>query len=384
MPKKVDELLYSNAVKWIQENFRDKSIPDQIKQDFLHFNTLLPEEKAKLLITLKKLLETIGLPQEIEKSLPWLMFDLKGLPGELFFKIGSHLNNDSDISNLASTSKEMYAFFQPTRLLNKFLQRVAYGEQDEAERLFTSIYDGDEEKIQDALLYRGGFTDYSGRTFHCSAYEYAYWAKDTRMCRMLSCYMDDKTKAQMLKRVVAIDASGLSYKQGGAEHRSVHFDLTALKTALQVYVDGFDAWQDNNWDAMEAAWMAVGKAQRDVPAHLAQEYCNPDRSFYPLSSFNVDRYDIPSETLPRVLTFYDTEHQRHALWFPLKYPSSNLGFHFALIRSDMGGAVATRRGGDARLDLAAISQLDDVRTADLVVSREHLNPPAVTQGMMNV
>lgn len=30
---------------------------------------------------------------------------------------------------------------------------------------------------------------------------------------------------------------------------------------------------------MQAAWLKVGLAQRDVPAHITQEYCHPDRSF---------------------------------------------------------------------------------------------------------
>lgn len=68
-------------------------------------------------------------------------------------------------------------------------------------------------------------TDYSGRTFNCSAYEYAYWAKDTHMCRMLERYMDEETKAQILARITINDDTGLSYQQNGAVYQSSHFDL---------------------------------------------------------------------------------------------------------------------------------------------------------------
>ncbi len=55
--------------------------------------------------------------------------------------------------------------------------------------------------------------------------------------------MDEETKAQMLARIDTIEMTGLSYQQNDAEYRSTHFDFTPLKTALQAYVDGYNAWQ---------------------------------------------------------------------------------------------------------------------------------------------
>lgn len=355
MPRQPEELLHSNAVEWIHETLKqDQRISEEIEQDFLRFNTF---------------------------------FD--GLGDELLLEIGSHLQNESDISNLVSTSKRMYSLFQPRRLSDKFLQRVAYGEQEQAERLFTDVYQGNVEKIQTALCCQRRFTDYSGRTFHCSAYEYAYWAKDAHMCRMLERHMDDATKAQMLARIKEIERidkatgkpKGLKYQQHGAEHRSAHFDLTPLITALQEYVNGFDAWRAaKNWAAMRAAWMKVGIAQRDVPAHVAQEYCRPDRSVVPLPFFNVDREGVRRETLPRVFAFYNWNNHRDELWFPLGQVGSGLGFDFALVRLPagvdgrwvVGLAGLLERPDD---DLAAVSHLDKVRTVELAQSREHLKPP---------
>jgi hypothetical protein len=376
MPTKTAEQLYSNAVKWIRENPQDQHVSEEIKQAFLSFNTLPQENKVQLLIALSKLLEAARLPLEIEK---WLLSDFDALPDELLLEIGSHLKNESDMSNLVSPSKRMYSLFQPTRLLNKFLQRIAYGEQDKAERLFTAIYQGNVEKIQQALLHQGRFTDYSGRTFNCSAYEYAYWAKDTHMCRMLERYMDDATKAEMLARVTEIEHTGLSYIQHGVAYCTHHFDLTPLIQALQFYVDNYEAWYAaSNWAAMEAAWMNVGLAQRDVPAHVAQEYCRPDRAFYPCPPFN-------EPALPRILTFYNWITSRAESWFPLTSSNSGLGFDFALIRAGVTGP--TGWGGVWRparapaYDLAAVSRLDEVRTVELTQSREHLNPPPMSQSM---
>ena len=254
----------------------------------------------------------------------------------------------------------------------------------EAEALLTATPD----HTQTLLRTPGIFTDYSGRTFNCTAYEYAYWAKDTHMCRMLESHMDIDTKAIVLERIDAIEATGLSFQQNGEAHQSPHFDLTPLKTALQDYVNGFDAWNaTSNWAAMEAAWMVLGKAQRDVPTHIAEEYCRPDRSFFPVPSFNVDKEDIPKETLPRVLRCYNHNTRAYDSWFPLRASHSGPGFDFALIR-----ALAPRRplaharwaptwGGLAAIDLAAITRLDEVRAVDLTHSREHLSPPASTPGM---
>ncbi len=87
------------------------------------------------------------------------------------------------------------------------------------------------------------------------------------------------------------------------------FDLEPLIQALQSYVNNYDAlvaahnrldYAARNRATMElnSAWIQVGKAQRDVPAHVAQEYCRPDRAFYPCPPFNEPE-------LPRILTFHN-------------------------------------------------------------------------------
>jgi len=72
------------------------------------------------------------------------------------------------------------------------LDDVAKGKQDEAH----AILESSEDK-QTCLRTQRKCTDYSGRTFHCTAYEYAYWAKDKHMMRMLESHMDDETKRQL-------------------------------------------------------------------------------------------------------------------------------------------------------------------------------------------
>ena len=221
------------------------------------------------------------------------------------------------------------------------------------------------------LLKSGTFTDYSGRTFNCTAYEYAYWAKDTHMCRMLEAQMDDDTKAQMSKLINIIEDKGLAWQQDGKNHQTSHFDMKPLIDALQAYVDGYPQWdKDYSYSAMKAAWMKVGLAQRDLPVHVVNEYCRPGRSFDPLPAFNEDK-------LPRILTYYNLNTGAPVSLFPLVVSgSSGLGVDFALVRCSLPWSVPTRPHAPQRwavgMDLAAVSRLDEVRTVDLTQSRKNL------------
>ncbi len=264
------------------------------------------------------------------------------------------------------------------QMLSKFLLCVAQGKQDEAEKLLKISQKGTD-TTSTWLLGTGNVCDYSGREFTgISAYEYAYWAKDTHMCRMLERYMSDETKAdiaQRIKKMEYIDEETnepvrFTYRQHGNDHNNAHFDLSALKTALNEYVQGYNNWaRTSSWTAMEAAWMKVGLAQRDVPVHVINEYCRKDRSFDPCPGFTEDK-------LPRELMFYNfASHQEDPL-FPLVISaSSGLGVDFILRRGEMLRAAGVRGVGwarEARLDLAALSRLDEVRSADLKLSREIL------------
>lgn len=254
----------------------------------------------------------------------------------------------------------------------QFLDCVAKGQQDEAERLLEDNPDAS------LLLNPVTFTDYSDRTFSCTAYEYAYWAKDKHMCRMLEKHMDVETAGKMLERIDAMERidtatsqpMGLRYYQHDSEHHTVHFDLTPLQTALNDYVNGFDGWCNaKNWTAMNAAWMKVGIAQRDLPIHVINEYCREDRTFMLLPSFDEDN-------LPRTLTYYDNKKLSNL--FPLVISNtSGLGVDFALIRAGeplwaFGCGGMWSGGHPGEVDLLAVTHLDKVRTEDLAQSRENL------------
>ncbi|KGP63193.1 hypothetical protein EP47_06870 [Legionella norrlandica] len=316
---------------------------------------------------------------EIQHENKWIAGELEIKPEALLARI----NNDQ-LEKLPEPVQEELRRTSPALHLYLFLHDVAKGRQEKAEALLRAS----ETHAQMLIRTPGLFTDYSGRTFHCTAYEYAYWAKDTHMCRMLERRMDEETKAYLLERIDDMERTGLTYQQHGKEHCSVHFDFAPLKTALQKSIDVYEELYgtDNYWDAILEAWMGIGKAQRDIPAHVAQEYCRADRSFDPLPQFN-------EETLPRILAFFNFNTRADDSWFPLKSAHFGLGFDIALTRgSSFGIANNLQYGirgmaiGCQRLvpsyipiDLAAIIRLDEVRTADLMQSRDNLSLPVNLQ-----
>jgi hypothetical protein len=251
-----------------------------------------------------------------------------------------------------------------------FLHHVARGEQDEAEDLLKANPD------PKFLLHSGEFTDYSGRTFNCTAFEYAWWAKDIHMCLMLIGYMDDEIKKGISSRCDAIEMHGLSHKQGGKDKNSKHFDFEPIKTALLNYITGFKNQPD---DKRQIAWMEVGVAQRDLPAHVAQEYCRKEGPFSPLQ-FN-------QESLPRNLKFYNCNTKSYQYWFPLLL-DENMGLGVnCVIYMDWSSIWGRRPLGcssyagssscpDARpmqyADLKFLMLLDEVRSADFNKLREKL------------
>ena len=268
-------------------------------------------------------------------------------------------------SYLAKTSKECQQLLNNELMITKMLMLVAQGQQTQADALLTHA--------PRLLSYCADVTDYSGRTFkHITAYEYAYWAKDWHMCRMLEKHMNDKIKANTHRLCKKMDRYGLTYTQHGVEIKgSKHFDFTPLKDAYIHYLKTDARWivHDNTAAEVNASWFAIGLMQRDVPAYVANEYCRQDRSFFPTPLFD-------ESNLPRTLTYYFNYVRSKESWFPMDISArSGLGFNFVLVRENrwIREQWWPRRSA-AEIDLAAIINLDNASTMELAQSRENLQP----------
>ena len=281
---------------------------------------------------------------------------------------------------LVSRISEKYLHLLPPEILKmslfqsfQFLYQVAQGKREQVASLLFSL----PKQVQDLLTTPGVFTDYSGRTFHCTAYEYAYWAKDTQMCRVLARYMNEETKEVVqiaidnMKRINPETGQprGLAYQQNGQTYYSAHYDFTPLTNAYKTYIDNYDKWvASRNWTEMSQAWLCLGKAQSNVPVHVAYEYCRKDRGFIPIPSFTENEF-------PQELTFFNINTEEYNLWYPLAEDNTGLGFDLAIIRGEpgAGGYRIGARKESMQNDLAAITRLDAVRTMEIALLEEQFS-----------
>lgn len=359
------EFLHKEALREIDE--KKFELPKEMHILFLSFMKLSNNKQLELIQQLSKI---ESLPPTLLNLIKFKHSNyLATLPKEIFKLIGDCLGNSQSLSALVTTYKGAYKLFQPKRIstpFHTFLKYVVTGEQNRVAKMLSFM---NPKEQQEWLSREGTTTDYSGRTFTCTAYEYSYWAKDTRMCTMLEKYMDADTKKEILKKCEAIEREGLCYKQHGILIKnSKHFDFTALKTVLNTYVLGYWGWyQTKDWAKMKTAWMDVGMAQRDVPAHVAHEYCHPTRSFEPTPTFT-------EAELPRSLNFPRAGTTKIDKWFPLVSSDTyGLGVSFAVSCPRLSWSSRNEfTANGASFDLDAIKCLDDVRTNELRQLLENL------------
>ena len=340
--------------------------------------------------------------------------DLSQMDEERLHALYDEINTDPDQTlkrTLLAQFKAERPDFKPKIDAKKFLQHVAYGEQNEAEALLQQ----DPESAQTLLMaYDIPFTDYSGRTFNCTAYEYAYWAKDTHMQRMLEKYIrvNEETRLLILQRVQDIEKpvvpaaalslffqplskpNGLHYTtedhQGQTiNHQDVGFDLTPLINALKHYTDEYKKTKtDPDWQVLDRIWIEeVGRAQREVPAHIAHEYCHPDRDFDEINKNNELLNASNPDNLTRLLRFYNYDTGTYDVWFsPGSYSEdSGLGFSFGISRPMVAALVRVcwswrrspewLRAGSSDDEQRALTTIDNVRTSDRKQSLLNLSQP---------
>jgi len=395
---------HQNCIAVHFSNFLQTGFFDEVKnpatQAFLHAmqqdfdtvdkpNNVVPHKNDHINATVKEI--DIDLSTMDKAALQALYEDINTYPKALK-------------ESLLTQFKQERPDFKPQIDAKQFLQHVAYGQQEEAEALLKSDPELAQELLKAADI---PFTDYSGRTFTCTAYEYAYWAKDAHMQRMLEKYIrqDEATRLDILHRVQTIEEpmhptaadgflappkpKGLCYttqdKAGNIiNHRDAHFDLTPLISALKHYVSEFNKIKNKteaDWERLDKIWVEiVGMAQRMVPAHIAHEYCHPDRSFEDITK-NIALLDASNPAnLKRRLKFYNGETGNDDVWFTPGSHSvdSGLGFSIGILRAS--GWPCTRvRKARARVDSDALTSIDKVRTNDCKQSLNNLNQPLAVQ-----
>lgn len=238
------------------------------------------------------------------------------------------------------------------------LSDVAFGRQPEA---------GEKAKRDPSLLLLSGtVTDPAGRTFEdITAFQYALWARDRHMWTMILKHLPEKEATKQLHEHVYGDKK---YKELHGEH----YDFLPLIDELQAYVDNFG--QRSDAERTEHWCKKVGRAQKLVAVHVANEYCRPDRSFDPVLTFK-------ETDLPRVLSFFNYLTRSDGSWFS-SFGDKSLGDDFGIIRAGarrgMGGVMPWREA-ERSLDLAAVTALCKVRTQEFVELKQMLLSPGLTK-----
>jgi hypothetical protein len=168
--------------------------------------------------------------------------------------------------------------------------------------------------------------------------------------------------------------------QHGIEHRSADCSLKPLISALEHYINEYNKnleKSDEDYAALDTIWIEeVGRAQRDLPAHLVHEYCHPDRSFDEVAQ---DK-SLLDESRPfkRQLHLNNWNTGNYEPWFtPDTYLHHvGLGFSFGVLRGEDAAAIAGSAVGREAAredDLAAIRVIEEVRTLDRKQSLKNLS-----------
>jgi hypothetical protein len=242
------------------------------------------------------------------------------------------------------------------KALNKLLQYVAGGEQDKAEELI--------KKDKNLLLHAGTVKDLSGREFKgITAFQYALWAMDWHMWTMIQKYLPKEAQAEQCQ---ALEDKDMVYGK--------HFDLQPLIRVLKTYVDNAQKVWHYDQRATDYWCKVVGGAQKLLPAHVVNEYCQGDRPFEP----------CPQEwemKLPRTreMDVWDSRQSKYirGSWFVAPSPKDGLGLNFAFYRYNYGSREWGAAGWmGVAADLKALQSLWDTRTRQLKLLKSKLFPAA--------
>jgi ankyrin repeat protein len=225
--------------------------------------------------------------------------------------------------------------------VRKFLKHVAAGQQGLAEAML--------KKNRDLAQVPGDVTDPADRTFRgITGFQYAVWALDYQMWTMIRKYLPDadaKSQLQGFEQGSWVDKHGMSANWQG------------LLDELKTYIDM--PW--NQEKCVDQWTHKVGGAQRQLPMHVLQEYCEPSRPFDPCPNFKAN-YELKRE-LPDWLVAGDGS--------LVKGLSTDFGiFRGCLWRAEcarVGGSATYVREGSmsSMFDRLSLTTLFDTRTDQL-------------------
>lgn len=319
---------------------------------------------------------------------------------ELRENISNFLHTEDKI-NLSTTSRVIHSLFQADRfaiMAPKLLRHVARGEERMVERLFNISLAN-----ISCLLIPGNVQDHAGRVFfNITPFQYAIWALDWHMCKLMLNYLSKANSAgcreaevvrlALLCQFNEVTTNGVNYMFNGiAVEGEHHFDFQPLISALRTLVlrskqQGGDMIGQGLYptrvpgfiggghlmplpylssDRGSRDWCTiVGSAQKNVPAHVAQKYCK--RAIWFFAKL------LERTKPPRSIEFYNVLTDKRESWWPAEPLSKTLGVDFAICHGNSGalGGGGPDFGvngptGQIESDLTMLTDLAQKRTRQI-------------------
>lgn len=259
-------------------------------------------------------------------------------------------NNKTALGPLACSCVKMNGFFRPQILSgSQLLSYIANGELDQVESALQQLSQTNRILLQQILRQKVRIADPAGRIFSgITAFQLAIWNWDAQVWEAIRQYLPDDIARQQLSELMN---EGVEYEFARNMQRSSHYDFERFLSNYQEYVNNFGTWNDE--ERLEWWCNKIGGAQRQVPAVLAQHYCD-NTPFFPLPNFRKERL------FPRRLLLPDGTY-----WFS---SHSTLGVSAALEKGNNRVGELSGRGwppGNASEDFAALTSLYRERRSDL-------------------
>ncbi len=233
------------------------------------------------------------------------------------------------LSQYNQTPRPLFSVNTPNlKVVKDFLTLVVEGEQNKAEAML---------KINPALaLSSGDVTDLSNRMFKgITGFQYAVWALDWHMWKMIKQYLSDE----------AVQEQAKGFEIGSwVKDYDIHAEWL-LNDLITSYQTCLDLYKSAKYDDCNNEWVKkVGNAQRLLPVHVVNEYCNPTRPFYPVPKFEENL------VLSRTRAIAEGE------WFTTSYKGGKLGVGFAIHRGKH--AMAATKAWWSSLTGSAVTEIE--------------------------
>lgn len=260
-------------------------------------------------------------------------------------------------------------------LVGLVLKYVSNGQQIKAEELL--------KQNSFILLKKGNITDYAKRSFSkISPLQYAAWSYDISMLRMFLKYIPEEAKITAYQQLVELDNVGTKYGS--------HYDFSNLINSLQNCLDPINYF--NYWQTTPYRFLQVGRAQKNAPVHIMNEYCHPRRFFKPTPIWSdtdlirsTDVYDFPDLIFKTSWVSLDLDFQQGTKleWASL---DTGLGNSFAIIRGDLKYAIkyVCPSTSQIRHDCIQLYELKRLRTIEYAGFKQQLSGELSETPLLNL